>query len=173
MAYEKLARKFDKVSIEDKYDKKYINEKKALMRKIADAPSVKNMVLTIITSSKRNPKAVLKVTYVSGAIVTYESKRVGGYGYDMISTVSANVLNQCPAVLKLLYDKMEKAPLSAENHKVLGYGSGYGALPYFEGAVGISCHERILEKLGFKEEYNYVKAGTEHITTYAFMKGRK
>ena len=34
----------------------------------------------------------------------------------------------------------------------MGYGSGYGVIPKFESGVGVSCHERILKRLGFKME---------------------
>ena len=34
------------------------------------------------------------------------------------------------------------------NRAKLGYGSGYGILPHFEGGVGVSSHERILNNIG-------------------------
>ena len=36
------------------------------------------------------------------------------------------------------------------NHKVLGYGSGYGILPYFEHGVGVSSFYTIFDNLGLK-----------------------
>ena len=35
-------------------------------------------------------------------------------------------------------------------HKVLGYGSGYGILPYFEHGVGVSSFYKIFDNLGLK-----------------------
>ena len=49
-----------------------------------------------------------------------------------------------------LKDKTKNAKL--KNHEVFGYGSGYGILPSFEGGVGVSCYDRIFNKIGYKFE---------------------
>ena len=33
---------------------------------------------------------------------------------------------------------------------LLGYGSGYSILPYFEGGVGVNCFWSILDKCGYE-----------------------
>ena len=78
----------------------------------------------------------------------------GGCGYCKLSTVTADILNQHPEILKRLYAKKEELLPSIEgqecknpNSSLLGYGSGYGIFPYFEGGVGVECHISILEKL--------------------------
>lgn len=87
-----------------------------------------------------------------------------GCGYDKESSAIAGALNQSPEVLKVLYMLAEK--MLAENgdnvyyytgcsdciswRNSIGYGSGYDILPYFEGGVGISCFEHILNKCGYK-----------------------
>jgi len=38
------------------------------------------------------------------------------------------------------------------NVSLFGYGSGYGVLPKFDGGVGVSCHQGIMEKLGLHME---------------------
>lgn len=43
------------------------------------------------------------------------------------------------------------------SREVLGYGSGYGILPYFEGGVGIESHRRIFE--GLKAKFETIDAG--------------
>ena len=41
------------------------------------------------------------------------------------------------------------------SHDLLGYGSGYGVLPYFEGGVGVSSLLYIFKKLVYKvNEYH-------------------
>lgn len=76
---------------------------------------------------------------------------VTGCGYDKQSTTVANLLNQVNEVLKPLYVAKEKKP-TANNHELLGYGSGYGIEPRLEGGVGVNCFPRIFDKVGFKFE---------------------
>jgi hypothetical protein len=76
-----------------------------------------------------------------------------GCGYDKQSTATAGVLNQHQTILKRLYAARD-AEMTGENRAVLGYGSGYGLPPYFEGGVGVSCHVKILEKIGFSAPYS-------------------
>ena len=84
-----------------------------------------------------------------------EGKYTGGWGYDKLSSALAEVLNQYQPLTKLMYnyidDKMwEEGTLTINNHKVLGYGSGYRILPYFESGVGVSAFYRIFDNLGLK-----------------------
>ena len=84
-----------------------------------------------------------------------EGKYTGGWGYDKLSTALAEVLNQYQPLMKTMYeyidDKMfEEGSLTINNHKVLGYGSGYGILPYFESGVGVSSFYKIFDNLGLK-----------------------
>lgn len=88
--------------------------------------------------------------------------RASGYGYDKCSAAVAEALNANPSALRALYVVAEKAlaegkrptaPNSASCiswRDILGYGSGCGVLPYFEGGVGVSCFASILEKCGFR-----------------------
>ena len=98
--------------------------------------------------------------YQYKAILTTEKIRIdgkytGGWGYDKLSTAIAEVLNQYKPLTKLMYkyidDKMwDEGSLTINNHKVLGYGSGYGILPYFESGVGVSSFYKIFDNLGLK-----------------------
>ena len=88
-------------------------------------------------------------------IIRIEGKYTGGWGYDKLSTAIAEVLNQYQPLIKLMYkyidDKMFKeGSLTIDNHKVLGYGSGYGILPYFESGVGVESFYTIFDNLGLK-----------------------
>lgn len=84
-----------------------------------------------------------------------------GYGYDKASAAMAEALNASPAVLKMLYTAAENALASGKTftkynngnitwRDVLGYGSGYSILPYFEGGVGVSCFESIFAACGYR-----------------------
>lgn len=81
----------------------------------------------------------------------YHTGSATGCGYDKLSAAVAHALNQDKRVLKRLYTQYEKELRKAKRrvspHEALGYGSGYGARPYFEGGVGYSCHKSIFDKL--------------------------
>jgi len=95
----------------------------------------------------------------------FTSESIGGCGYDKKSTALAQALNSHKPLLKLLYEKKNNALKNPKteytgvngdkgthqsqiNQEVLGYGSGYRILPYFEGGVGTNSHKRIIEGLG-------------------------
>ena len=97
-----------------------------------------------------NPTATIRVTFEGGKVDVFNG-HASGCGYDKESAAIAEALNQCNGVLKMLYIKKNKKA-DAQNRELLGYGSGYGVLPRFEGGVGFECHRRIFEGLGFKTE---------------------
>lgn len=81
-----------------------------------------------------------------------------GCGYDKESTAIAEVLNLCPGTLKILYDVKEEALAGNEgisNENAIGYGAGYGVLPYYEGGVGVNTLVAILEKGGYNVKQHY------------------
>jgi hypothetical protein len=98
------------------------------------------------------------------------SGSIGGCGYCKKSTATARILNQHLEILKRMYALKEKE-LShpkkeyfeqngrkedshrAINHTILNYGSGYGIKPTFEGGVGVSSHQTILECVGLRMEH--------------------
>ena len=81
-----------------------------------------------------------------------------GCGYDKESTAIAEVLNICPGTLKILYD-VKEAALAGDgdisNENAIGYGAGYGALPYYERGVGVNTLVAILEKGGYEVKQYY------------------
>ena len=78
-----------------------------------------------------------------------------GCGYDKLSASIASALNGSNAALKLLYEAEEKRlkNIKKGNNQTrrdfIGYGSGYGAMPYFEGGVGFESQYTIFKKLGY------------------------
>lgn len=97
--------------------------------------------------------------------------KASGCGYDKESAAIAQALNQNNDILKLLYiAKNKKMTLkNTNNHDLLGYGSGYGVLPYFEGGVGVSSLLNIFRKLN----YNIVEHHTNTSDFYTITKNRK
>ena len=75
-----------------------------------------------------------------------------GCGYDKLSSAISEVLNEYKPLLKMLYE-LKEANINTNNRELIGYGSGYGLLPYFERGVGISCYYKIFNSIGlqFKE----------------------
>ena len=109
-----------------------------------------------------NPNAL--ITTNAGQIT---EGRASGYGYDKESSAIAEALNKNNDILKLLYvAKNKKMTLKNNNsHDLLGYGSGYGVLPYFEGGVGANSLMNIFRKLGYKvTEYHTEKSDFYTIT---------
>lgn len=81
-----------------------------------------------------------------------------GCGYDKESAAIAAVLNVCPGTLKILYDVKETAlagDSAISNENAIGYGAGYGALPYYERGVGVSSLVAVLEKCGYNVKRYY------------------
>ena len=131
--------------------------------------TIESVTVTIVWKKSatwgNNPRATVraKLRTAEGYLQyeTYESSSVGGCGYDKGSTAVAEGLNQCTALLRLLYsaESLRLAHNSSRNaversrRDYLGYGSGYGPLPAFEGGVGVSSLANILENLGFHYEH--------------------
>lgn len=86
--------------------------------------------------------------------------KASGCGYDKESTAIAEALNKSGSVLKLLCDLKEQAleegtndqsprtVTGISNQECCGHGAGYGAIPKFEGGVGMSCLMGLLRRCG-------------------------
>ncbi|MCJ7768017.1 hypothetical protein MUP79_06470 [Candidatus Bathyarchaeota archaeon] len=95
----------------------------------------------------------------------FESESVGGCGYDKLSTALAYALNSHLPLMKELVKRKESMMNTPEgkelmtksesdfNRKILGYGSGYGIIPHFEGGVGVESHKSIIENVGLVYEH--------------------
>ena len=113
-------------------------------------------------------KAEIKVTYADYCTEIYESDRTGGCGYDKESTAIADAFNQINALLKELALKANEAIEKGEGYcEYIGYGCGYSTLPYFEGGVGFSSQEKILNRLGYKMNHLH---WTKKSDVYEFVK---
>lgn len=109
-----------------------------------------------------NPKVEITV-YTENHRYTFEGS-ASGCGYDKRSAAVAEALNKCDSCLKILYDakeryirkngadyNLDKLNISSNsNRECVGYGAGYGALPYFEGGVGYECFDSIFIKNGYR-----------------------
>jgi len=96
-----------------------------------------------------NPQASLQVNYTDNTCDLFVSDVVSGSGYCKLSTALADVLNQCMPLIKTMA-AIKNDNIDTKNHELLGYGSGYGLIPSFEGGVGESSLRGLLEKLGYK-----------------------
>lgn len=85
----------------------------------------------------------------------YTTGKASGCGYDKESAAVASALNDQPGIMGELYRMKDKHPRTT-NHKLFGYGSGYGEKPYFEGGVGMNSICHVIESLG------YVKTSEHH-----------
>ena len=84
--------------------------------------------------------------------------RASGCGYDKRTAAVGDALNQSAVVMRMLYQAKEKAleagwtpaDASHSNKGCIAYGAGYGALPYFEGGVGMSSFRAVFEACGLR-----------------------
>lgn len=126
------------------------------LERIASSDTVESITISVdwVRNSTwgNNPHAEVEVC-TANRCATYTGTASGcGCGYDKESVSIAQALNQSSAVLKLLYDNKERAlqkDEKATSRGVLGYGSGYHALPYFDGGAGIDCFASIFEGLSY------------------------
>ena len=118
--------------------------------------TIENMedINIIVQYKKTNLGYQYKATLATDTL-RIDGKYTGGWGYDKLSTALAEVLNQYHPLMKLMYEYIDnkmwdEESLTIDNHKVLGYGSGYGILPYFESGVGVNSFYKIFDNLGLK-----------------------
>lgn len=130
------------------YDNK-LNEKLEVIERIKNAPDKLPNNLTLIINFYKSKTW----GYCPKGSDNYgnETRSITGCGYCKESTATAQLLNQNDIILKRLYKAKNKpSNINKSNCEALGYGSGYGIVPSFEGGVGVNCHVRILEGLGYK-----------------------
>lgn len=85
----------------------------------------------------------------------YSVGTASGCGYDKESASIAEAVNANAHILKALYIAEEKRLKKQKNKRpsrrdFLGYGSGYGVLPYLGEGVGASCFVHIFQALGYE-----------------------
>jgi len=138
----------------DRLEKQTVKKIESLQNKLNFNDNLQEIEsLTITVEWKKssmwgmNPNAEC---FISG-LGTLKSGSVSGCGYDKLSTAVAEVLNQIPQFLQLMYIVKNKN-YKKSNRECLGYGSGCGILPNFEGGVGVSCYDRIFTNIGYKFE---------------------
>lgn len=92
-----------------------------------------------------------------------------GCGYDKQTAAIAEAANQSLQILKILCDKKElelQKGKTGKNGDLIGYGSGYSAIPKLEGGVGISSFRKIFENCG----YNWSDYSGERYDMYIVTK---
>lgn len=134
---------------------------------IGEAPMPE--IITVIVNWKKSRTW----GYNPSAEITDEKNRyfgrAAGAGYDKESAAVAEALNQSMSCLKILCNKKElelKKGKTGTNHELIGYGSGYYAIPKFEDGVGMSCFVKILQEAGYK----YTHASNNSTDVYSFYK---
>lgn len=116
------------------------------LRTAENAPDLKFIYINVEWSKSRTWGAIPHAEIRTNA-GTYTGT-ASGCGYDKQSAAIAEALNKSPEIMQALYELKEKHP-TAPHRDLFGYGSGYDILPYFEGGVGVSCFETILNQCGF------------------------
>lgn len=89
--------------------------------------------------------------------------RASGCGYDKASAAMAEALNACPEIMRALYAKDDERPEGVTRRDWIGYGSGYGVLPAFEGGVGVRTLCEVLRTCGFSVDCTQSRDETYYI----------
>lgn len=153
-----------------RYSKKKEQETKKMLLwldNVANAPDLTfvNVKVEFVRSATwgRNPYATVLTNFG-----TFYGK-ASGCGYDKESAAVAQAFNQNLSIMKILCTLKEKALERGilDNRTGLGYGSGYGVIPYFEGGVGVGCFWSILKQADFEVSTTYGK----HENIYSLYKG--
>lgn len=141
---------------------KSLNEKLNKILAVEEAKSVYSVDIFIDWKRSQTwgwcPRAYI-TTHLLDVNKYHDYEKLEGYasgcGYDKLSSSIASALNGSNAALKLLYEAEEKRlrNIKKGNNQTrrdfIGYGSGYGCLPYFEGGVGFESQYEIFKKLGY------------------------
>lgn len=171
---EKLTKNEQKEIIRNNIIKEYNARLNKDLKRIDTIENANNNILSITINIDwvknrtwgYNPHATI---YTNNGDMT--EGRASGCGYDKESAAIAEALNKNNDILKLLYTAKNKKMTSKKtnNHDILGYGSGHGVLPYFEGGVGVSSLLSIFRKLG----YTITEHHTDKNDFYTISKGVK
>lgn len=170
---EKLTKSEQKEILKNKIIKDYEKRLIKNLKRIDTIKNANNNIESIIININwvknptwgYNPHATI---YTNNGDTT--EGKASGCGYDKESASIAEALNKNNDILKLLYiAKNKKMTLkNTNNHDILGYGSGYSVLPYFEGGVGVSSLLNIFRKLN----YNITEHHTEKSDFYTITKNK-
>jgi hypothetical protein len=180
------ALKFDKNEVKrcsnriERYRLKRLAEFRAELFNISQAPDWSDEH-ELVVSIEWRPSRMWRANPKAFTNYGFESRSIGGCGYDKQSTAVAKALNSHLPLIKLLCvlkeevlkqhkgeklkreyyskegaEKVYKTEVKSEHdltREYVGYGSGYGVIPRFEGGVGVSCHQSICERLGLRMEH--------------------
>lgn len=89
--------------------------------------------------------------------------RASGCGYDKASAAMSDALNACPAIMRALYAREDERPDGVTRREWIGYGSGYGVLPAFEGGAGVRTLCDVLRACGFSVDCTQARDETYYI----------
>lgn len=142
--------------IEKEYNKR-LDKELARLAEIYNAGEVEE--ISIAVEWKRNPTwghnptATIDIVFCKDEHLqrAQTSAKASGCGYDKESTAIAAAFGHSNAVKKILYDAWEKKLPEGltDRREAIGYGSGYGAIPYFEGGCGVSVFYKIFDNCGY------------------------
>ena len=98
-----------------------------------------------------NPTALAKI-YGDNNYVKYQTRSIGGCGYDKLSTAIAEALNMSNEMKKVFYENCEKV-------SSYGFSNNNDSIT-LDGGVGVSCYYNIFNELGY--EFNCVASGDNY-----------
>lgn len=152
-----------------KKSKESENKKLKFIEEVGQAEEIEAITINVEWAKNRtwgmNPTAYVFTQYTGRTIGT-----ASGCGYDKESAAIAEAFNKNKNILKIIYNIKNEALKNDPNissRDAIGYGSGYYAIPYFEGGVGTNCFMSIFKNAGYKVNEVHGKISD----TYIISKG--
>ena len=135
-----------------KKSKENENKKLKFIEEVGQAEEIETITINVEWTKNRtwgmNPTAYVYTQYTGRTTGT-----ASGCGYDKESTAIAEAFNKNKNILKIIYNIKNEALKNDANissRDAIGYGSGYYAVPYFEGGVGTNCFLSIFKGAGYE-----------------------
>lgn len=165
--------------IEKDYNKK-LNKEIDFLNRISTASDVENVSIFVQWHKSRtwgmNPTAEIEIETTTGKIYR-ATGTASGCGYDKLTAAIGSALNEIDSIRKMLCDRKEIAlnngvtsgdKINPDNSAYIHYGAGYGAIPYFEGGVGMSSFEGVFNVCGLTLKHQNSSKTTNY---YYFSRG--
>ena len=163
-----------------KANNKKLAEKVSFLERVELADTVKSVSIAVEWKRNRtwgyNPTATVEVVTATGGVYR-ATGTASGCGYDKETAAVASALNTIDPIIKMLCVKKETAlengvtsgdTYNPDNSAYIHYGAGYGAIPYFEGGVGMSSFEGVFNACGMTMHNHN---STKHSDYYYFERG--
>lgn len=157
---------------------KRLREQEKELERIRNGNAPDNVGIVVEYGHGTTVRAYATIDSLASGRYTRVNGTAGGWGYDKTSAAVADALNKSYSTLKMLLMEKERAlqagktdtsstaACGRDNEECLGYGAGYGVIPYFAGGVGMASLTALFTRHGYTMQI----VETPHTVVYMFHK---